>query len=56
MAGAILGEVLQNIGNFSDYALVIENVFLEKEKQIKGYLFLLPELQTLETLLTALGV
>ena len=56
MAGAILGEVLQNIGDFSDYALVIENVFLEKEKQIKGYLFLLPELQTLETLLTALGV
>jgi chemotaxis protein CheC len=56
MAGAILGEVLQNIGVFSDYALVVENVFIEKERKIKGYLFLLPELKTLQILLTALGV
>lgn len=56
MAGAILGAVLQNIGNVSDYALIIENMFYEEEKQINGYFFLLPEPQTLEILLNALGV
>lgn len=56
MAGAILGAVLQNIGNVSDYALIIENMFYEEEKQINGYFFFLPEPQTLEILLNALGV
>lgn len=56
MAGAILGAVLQNIGSVSDYALIIENMFFEEEKQINGYFFLLPEPQTLEILLNALGV
>jgi chemotaxis protein CheC len=56
MAGAILGEVLQQIGEVSDYALAIENIFIEEEKQIKGYFFLLPEPKTLELLLKALGV
>ncbi len=56
MAGAILGEVLQQIGEVSDYALVVENIFIEEEKEIKGYFFLLPEPQTLENLLQALGV
>lgn len=56
MAGAILGEVLQQIGEVSDYALVLENIFLEKEKQIKGHFFLLPEPNTLELLLQSLGV
>jgi chemotaxis protein CheC len=56
MVGAILGEVLQSIGNVSDYALIIENMFCEEKKQINGYIFLLPEPQTLEILLNALGV
>lgn len=56
MAGAILGEVLQEIGEISDYALVVENVFIEKERQIKGHFFLLPEPDTLEELLISLGV
>ncbi|MGI6587762.1 MAG: chemotaxis protein CheC [Peptococcia bacterium] len=56
MVGAILGEVLQSVGNVSDYALIIENMFCEEEKQINGYFFLLPEPQTLEILLNALGV
>jgi chemotaxis protein CheC len=56
MAAAILGEVLQQIGEVSDYALVIENVFIEKEKQLKGHFFLLPEPQSLELLLSSLGV
>ncbi|MFY9174715.1 MAG: chemotaxis protein CheC [Peptococcia bacterium] len=56
MAGAILGEVLQQIGEVSDYALVVENVFIEEERKITGHYFLLPEPQTLEFLLKSLGV
>lgn len=56
MAGAILGEVLQHIGKISDYALVMENIFIEEEKQIKGHFLLLPEPKTLEIILKVLGV
>lgn len=56
MAGAILGEVLQQIGEVSDYALVVENVFVEEERKISGHFFLLPEPQTLDFLLKSLGV
>lgn len=56
MVGAILGEVLQNIGQVSEYALVIENVFQEAEKRLNINFFFLPEPQTLERLLNALGV
>lgn len=56
MAGAILGEVLQQIGEVSDYALLMENAFIEQEQQINGYIFLLPEPQALDILLQALGV
>lgn len=56
MAGAILGNVLQLYGEVSDYALVIESVFLEEEREVKGHFFLLPEPGSLEILLRELGV
>lgn len=56
MAGAILGNVLQLYGEVSDYALVIESVFLEEEKAVKGQFFLLPEPGSLEIMLRELGV
>jgi len=56
MAGAILGNVLQLYGETSDYALVIESVFMEEEKEVKGHFFLLPEPGSLEILLKELGV
>jgi len=56
MVGAIIGEVLQQIGEVSDYALVVETVFSEKENEFKGHFFILPEPQTLEILLSSLGV
>jgi len=56
MAGAILGNVLQLYGEVSDYALVIESVFSEEEKEVKGHFFLLPEPGSLEILLGKLGV
>jgi len=56
MAGAILGQVLQSIGNISDYALIIENVFRAEGEQINGYFFLIPEPETLDLLLKSIGV
>jgi chemotaxis protein CheC len=56
MAGAILGEVLQQIGEVSDYALIIENIFIEEEREITGHFFFLPEPETLEVLMKSLGV
>lgn len=56
MAGAILGEVLQEIGEISDYAMVVENIFIEEERQIRGHFFLLPQPETMENLLVSLGV
>jgi len=56
MAGAIIGNVLQLYGEISDYALVIESVFLEEEREVKGHFFLLPEPGSLEILLRELGV
>lgn len=56
MAGAILGEALQQIGEVSDYALVVENVFIEEKQEITGHFFLLPEPETLDVLMKSLGV
>jgi len=56
MAGAILGQVLQSIGNETDYALIIENVFCAEGEQINGYFFLIPEPETLDLLLKSIGV
>jgi chemotaxis protein CheC len=56
MAGAILGNVLQLYGEVSDYALVIESIFMEEEKEVKGHFFLLPEPGSLEIMLQKLGV
>ncbi|KJS23469.1 MAG: chemotaxis protein CheY [Clostridiaceae bacterium BRH_c20a] len=56
MVGAILGNVLQLYGEVSDYALVIESVFEEEEKEVKGHFFLLPEPGSLEIMFRELGV
>lgn len=56
MVGAILGDVLQLYGEVSDYALIIETVFLETDRQVQGHLFLLPEPGSLETIFQSLGV
>ena len=56
MAGAILNVVLIEICRVGDYALVIETVFKEGDKDIKGFFFLIPDPGTLEIVLGALGV
>lgn len=56
MSGAIIGNVLQLYGEVSDYAFVIESVFLEEEVEVKGHFFLLPEPDSLHKILERLGV
>lgn len=56
MAGAILGTVLIEMGTVAEYALIIETEFKAKEQESRGHFFLLPDLDTLETLLNAIGV
>ena len=56
MVGAILGNVLQLYGETSDYALFIETVFVEEDKEVQGHLFLLPEPGSLGIMLQELGV
>ncbi len=56
MAGAIVDVVLIEISQHSDYALLIETVFVEEEDRITGYFMLIPDTGSLEIILQALGV
>ena len=56
MAGAILSVPAIQFGQISDHALMIETVFQEDENMVVGNLFLLPDLDSFEKILTALGV
>lgn len=56
MAGAIVDIVLIEISQHSDYALLIETVFVEEEDRITGYFMLIPDTGSLEIMLQALGV
>lgn len=56
MAGAIVDIVLIEISQHSDYALLIETVFVEEEDRITGYFMLIPDTGSLEIMLRALGV
>lgn len=56
MAGAILTAVIYNLGDVADYTLVIETRFREDDAEVNGYFFLLPQPDSLQTILTALGV
>lgn len=55
MAGAIVDIVLIEISQHSDYALLIETVFVEEEDRITGYFMLIPDTGSLEIILQALG-
>lgn len=56
MAGAILSVPAIQFGLISDQALFIETVFIEGENSVKGNLFLLPDIDSFEKMLTRLGV
>lgn len=56
MAGAILDYVLVDLGAFDDFVLVVETDFDVAGKMIQGHLILFPDLGTLDTILSRLGV
>lgn len=56
MAGAILSVPAIQFGFVSDHALMIETIFEEDDKLVAGNLFFLPDLNSFEKILTALGV
>ncbi|WP_418790214.1 chemotaxis protein CheC [Phosphitispora sp. TUW77] len=56
MAGAILNTVLARIGIAGDHALLMETVFSEIEGNLTGHFFLLPEADSLEKIMEAIGV
>jgi chemotaxis protein CheC len=56
MAGAILSVGLIPMGEHYDMALVVETELLYGDREIEGYLFLLPDPGTVETIFRSLGV
>jgi chemotaxis protein CheC len=56
MAGAILSVPAIQFGLISDKVLFIETVFEEGDNQVKGNLFLLPNIESFEKILSLLGV
>lgn len=55
MAGAILSTILIELSEVSDYALLIETEFIGDGKTIDGNFFMLPDLDSLNILLKAIG-
>lgn len=56
MAGAILSVPAIQFGLIADHALFIETIFEEGENSVKGNLFLLPDINSFEKILSRLGV
>ncbi len=56
MAGAIIDNVLGEVGRSGDVALFIETTFLTSVKEFHGQFFLIPDPESLPVILAALGV
>lgn len=56
MAGAILNAILAQFGEIADHVLVMETEFKKDDNDVVGNFFLLPEPESLNTILSALGV
>ena len=56
MANALLNEVLIEIGQVDDYAIIIETEFFECTRTVKGHFFLIPNPGSLQIILERLGV
>ncbi len=56
MAGAILSVPIIQYGQVGDKVLLIETEFHQEDKDIKGFFFLIPDLEFYEILLKSLGV
>ncbi|MGI5921714.1 MAG: chemotaxis protein CheC [Syntrophomonadaceae bacterium] len=56
MAGAVLNTVLAQFGEIADHVLVLETSFKKDQQDVVGNFFLLPQPDSLNQLLAALGV
>ncbi len=56
MAGAIINTALLDLGTVGDFALLIETQFSLTTRKINGHFFLVPDPDSLELILNALGV
>lgn len=56
MAGALLGTVFHELGKAGDHALFIQTEFRYQANHVVGYLFFLPEADSLDLILSTLGV
>jgi len=56
MVGAILSVPAIQFGQFSDKLLFIETEFVEDEREVTGDFFLLPDIDSFDKILKALGV
>lgn len=56
MVGAILSVPAIQFGQFSDKLLFIETEFVEDEREVTGDFFLLPDINSFDKILKALGV
>lgn len=56
MVGALINEVLIELGEVDDYALIIETEFYETSETVKGHFFLIPSPGSLQIILDRLGV
>ena len=55
MAGALLDIICIEYSKIGDYALLIDTEFIESDSRINGQFFLLPNPESLDTILHALG-
>ena len=56
MLGAVLSTALIESGYYADKVLMVETRFYEASTEIKGHFFILPEIEALEKILSALGL
>lgn len=56
MVGAIFNSVFVPASVFFDDAIMLETVFLGEDQQVTGHFFLLPQANTLQRILEAIGV
>lgn len=56
MAGAIIDNVLFEVGRSGDFALFVETTFLTRGREFRGQFFLIPDPESLPVILASLGV
>ncbi|MFH1062972.1 MAG: chemotaxis protein CheC [Candidatus Omnitrophota bacterium] len=55
MAGALVDYILIELSAVTEYALLLDSVFIDAKKSVQGHFFLLPNSGSLELILKAIG-